>query len=101
VLRAMSGGSIDPTPENALSAHGGLTYANKCQAAGPVCHKPAPGEPDDVWWFGFDCGHSGDWAPEIAKFGRRHFNETYRDVGYVRAEVERLREQLSELADVA
>lgn len=41
-----------------VEVHGGLTYANRCQ--GHICHVPKPGEPDDVYWFGFDCAHSGD-----------------------------------------
>ena len=24
-----------------------------------ICHIPGPGRPKDVWWFGFDCAHSG------------------------------------------
>lgn len=50
-----------------VSVHGGLTYAERCQA-GPaafVCHVPAPGEPDDVWWLGFDCGHAFDYSPAM------------------------------------
>lgn len=35
--------------------HGGLTYAEPC--SGEICHVPQPGESDDVWWLGFDCGH--------------------------------------------
>lgn len=35
-----------------LAVHGGLTYSDRCHD--DICHVPAPGEPDDVWWFGFD-----------------------------------------------
>src|SRR4051812_44340660 len=45
-----------------VEVHGGLTFADFCQQttneARHVCHVPAPGEPDHVWWFGFDCAHS-------------------------------------------
>ncbi len=41
------------TPEGKIDVHGGLTYSDSCQ--GRVCHIPEPGEPDNVWWFGFDC----------------------------------------------
>src|SRR5688572_7588915 len=44
-----------------LSCHGGLTYSEHCQPSTDealgICHVPAPGEPDHVWWFGFDCAH--------------------------------------------
>lgn len=73
-------------------AHGGLTYAEKC--SGGVCHVPKPGEPDDVWWLGFDCAHLGDFSPvgnsQPYAFGSP---EEYRDAEWVRREVERLAAQ--------
>lgn len=68
-----------------------------------ICHVPAPGEPDDVWWFGFDCAHCWDVAPGVlALYARINMarplvqrDETYRDVAYVRAEVEKLAAQLA------
>jgi hypothetical protein len=83
-----------------VEVHGGLTYSDKC--AGEICHKPEPGEPDDVWWLGFDCGHAWDYSPGIDKqladigLPRPHFpDEAYRDAAYVRSEVEKLAEQLA------
>lgn len=82
-------------------AHGGLTYSDKCQVGGLICHVTKPGEPDDVWWVGFDCIHSGDVAPRhlatnIAMDwpiidGR--FPETYKPMSYVIGWVRRLAEQ--------
>jgi hypothetical protein len=46
-----------------VSVHGGITYGRACED--PICHVPAPGEPDDVWWFGFDCAHGGDFKPGL------------------------------------
>src|SRR6476646_948456 len=46
-----------------VEVHGGLTYANKCQ--GYVCHVPADGMPEDVWWLGFDAGHAWDLTPGL------------------------------------
>lgn len=46
-----------------VSVHGGLTYAKKCD--GHVCHVAAPGEPEDVWWLGFDCHHAFDHGPAM------------------------------------
>jgi len=80
-------------------AHGGVNYAESC--AGKVCHVPAPGESDDVWWVGFDCGHGGDISPGTAwalkSHGMDYFSRgwSYRDLPYVTAEVEGLALQAS------
>lgn len=78
--------------------HGGLTYSDRC--AGPICHVPKAGEEDAVWWLGFDCAHAGDLVPAlVATIGRGMFGaDRYRSLAYVRAEVERLAEQLAERA---
>ena len=77
-----------------IDVHGGLTYSDACQGA--ICHVPEPGKSDDVWWFGFDCLHSGDVVPG-ALFGIDR-NARYRNVAYVRRECERLAAQLREAA---
>jgi hypothetical protein len=85
-----------------VDVHGGLTYADRCQ--GHICHVPQPGEPDDVWWFGFDCGHAWDIMPALdartRAYGLRPLYElfgdvTYKTVDYVQAETNRLAEQLA------
>lgn len=97
-----------------LAVHGGLTYAHEC--AGHVCHVPKPGEPADVWWFGFDCAHAGDLSPayrakylthgypfrsdpyDHAKAVAAHdwtVEDVYRTLDYVQAEANRLAEQLA------
>lgn len=91
------------------SAHGGLTYADKC--GGHICHVPAPGEPDDVWWLGFDCGHGGDITPSMAgfyaktkqrdPFPRLYPNYAYRTVDYVRSECAELAAQVAQVAEAA
>ncbi len=80
-----------------VDVHGGLTYAELCDGE-RICHVPEPGESDDVFWFGFDCGHCFDFSP--AYYARYpHFEkiegEVYRDVDYVRAQVESLANQLA------
>lgn len=40
--------------------HGGLTFSDHC--GGHICHVPRRDE-GHVWWLGFDCAHSCDFAP--------------------------------------
>jgi hypothetical protein len=83
-----------------VDVHGGLTYANKCD--GPICHVPEPGMPDDVWWLGFDCAHSGDLVPgmnahrRVTGFPTSDY-ETYKDLAYVSAQIRSLAQQLAAL----
>lgn len=70
-----------------------------------ICHSPEDGEPDHVWWFGFDCAHSGDFCPKYAHIYESLHPESsifadghYRDLVYVRREVESLAEQLVKVA---
>lgn len=89
-----------------VDVHGGLTYASLCADA--ICHVPKPGEPENVWWFGFDCGHSFDLMPGMAAFRRTpgfgllgdepDLHATYRDLAYVQTEIRRLAEHLAEKA---
>ncbi len=79
-----------------VRVHGGLTYANGC--AEHLCHVPAPGEPDALHWFGFDCNHAFDYAPGLGLEGIRRDGQVYRDVNWVRRETEQLAEQLAERA---
>ena len=54
----------DDEAQNMVEVHGGLTFSSFCQETDSeregVCHVPGEGEPDNVWWLGFDCAHSGD-----------------------------------------
>lgn len=75
--------------------HGGLTYSAPCDG-GHICHVAPEGEPDEVWWFGFDCAHSGDSCPSYLSYGFPSFaNGTYRTLGYVQNETNQLAEQLA------
>lgn len=77
--------------------HGGLTYSEPCQ--GHVCHVPEPGEPDNLWWLGFDFGHGGDYSPPSAaslhRLGIDTTGDHYWTVDEARAETQRLAEQLA------
>lgn len=87
---------------DAMRVHWGVTYTNEC--GGEICHVPQPGEPEHVWWIGFDCGHSGDLSPGLIATVRaicgpsrlREQYEAYRDIGYVIRETEGLAAQLEE-----
>jgi hypothetical protein len=82
----------------AVSVHGGLTYARDCQENSHICHVAQSGEPEHVWWFGFDCAHGGDLSPAMrARLPldlRMDDYETYKDLAYVREETNQLAEQL-------
>jgi hypothetical protein len=81
--------------EIAAGVHGGLTYAAGC--AGHICHVPEPGEPEHLYWLGFDAGHAFDLTPGMSVISERFslfFHDAeYRDEAYVRAEVEKLAQQ--------
>lgn len=86
-----------------IDVHGGLTFAGPCQS-GPdeshgICHKPEPGEPDDIYWLGFDCAHLWDYAPAMVAGVRARGisygeNDVYRDIAYVTSECQKLAKQL-------
>lgn len=84
-----------------VDVHGGLTHAGPCMEddrpqAERVCHVPPPGEPGDVWWFGFDCGHGFDRMPAIeADIGGPMLGATYRPLAYVVDQCTRLARQLA------
>lgn len=72
--------------------HWGLSYAGPC--GGLVCRTPGAGEPDDVWWLGFDHAHAWDLSPAVLRFfPSPPGGEVYRDFGYATAGVESLAAQ--------
>jgi hypothetical protein len=84
--------------------HGGCTYTGMC--AGDICHIPRPGESAEVWWVGFDFAHHMDLSPGFKRMTRmamelqgqeaRDFGEIYRDMRYVKSEVERVSDQATQ-----
>lgn len=79
-----------------LEVHGGITYADHCR--GHICHVPKPGQSDNVWWLGFDCAHAFDGLPGMVAYLKNKdnfFSRGYKDVAYVRGEVERLAAQIA------
>lgn len=90
--------------------HGGLTYSRFCQEDDSeeegICHVVEPGEDDHIWWLGFDCGHAWDLAPAMSHRMRQlhpeyreiEFEQSYRDIDFVRREIAVLAEQLRAMA---
>ncbi len=95
----------DDAPADHVHVHGGLTYSDQC--AGSICHVARPGEPEHVWWFGFDCAHSGDVAPGLLAYSGRPprtgtegglWDETYKTLAYVQSETTELAASLRQYA---
>ncbi len=87
-----------------LEAHGGITFAAMCAPGEPeatgICHIAGPGEPEHVWWLGFDCAHAFDLKPNFPVFEWQParllaMRDVYRTLRYVRRECRELAEQLA------
>lgn len=87
------------TPQGELECHGGITFSDFCadseDESKHICHAPGPGEPDRVFWFGFDCAHSGDYCPSYDRGLLGGSYSSYKDLDYVQGEVRRLAKQLA------
>jgi len=57
------------------------------------------GEPDKVWWLGFDCAHYQDLIPGIDKHNPDLKSRTYKDLNYVKAGNKSLASQLKEMEE--
>lgn len=86
-----------------LQVHGGLTFASFCdEGEGDhgerICHIPGPGEPDRVWWLGFDTGHFMDQVPGFTGPLFQDLSEhgTYKTQEFVTSEVLNLARQVAE-----
>lgn len=91
-----------------FDVHGGVNFASGCQQGEDedrgICHRPEPGEPDHVWWFGFDCWHFGDYSPglkiieDALGFSFKSLQgRKYRSLAYVQRECANLAAQLAGL----
>lgn len=87
-----------------IDVHGGLTFSDFCTEGEArefgICHIPDEGEPERVYWFGFDCAHLGDLAPARRMRERgmgfaADLGDKYRTLGYVKAECAKLATQLT------
>lgn len=85
-----------------VEVHGGLTFSDFCQPTEDeskgICHKPDHGEPEKVWWLGFDCAHCGDYydlnSPLRHKYPKSP-DDRYRDFAYVESECRSLAKQIA------
>jgi hypothetical protein len=68
-------GNVDLV-ECSVDVHGGVTFARMCE--GDICHVPRPGEPDHVFWIGWDAGHAFDFSPKM-EFELRSVRSPYAD----------------------
>lgn len=73
------------------SVHGGITYSAECH--GNVCHVARPGEPEHVFWQGFDARHAWDLSPRDLTDGWSSHDQTYRTVEYMVEQCEQLAAQ--------
>jgi len=84
-----------------LEVHYGLTYSGLCQPGTDeskgICHLPDEGEPDHVWWLGFDCAHSDDFCPSYQKEAHSIYS-SYKDIPFVESECRGLAKQLLQVA---
>lgn len=83
------------------TVHGGLSFADLCAVDGDdtkhICHVPDEGEPHRLYWFGFDCAHAWDLAPAYRSLlYMERGDESYRDLAYVRREIQGLARQAIE-----
>jgi hypothetical protein len=95
--------------------HSECTYAGHC--AGHVCHVPEPGEPDVLFWYGFDYLHYMDaapghddakswpdasgvclWEPDAVYVKPGEVKGVYRTLDYVRADMEEAARALQALS---
>lgn len=94
------------SPERVLEVHGGITFSSFCvedprgEAHG-ICHVAEPGRSERVWWFGFDCGHFMDVMPGMLALERgmgfsAPLDGAYRDILFVKEQIELLATQLKE-----
>jgi len=98
--------SLDEFPISVLiEVHGGITFSESALADGRTwngkkCEKFYGNESDNLWWFGFDCGHSGDLIPTKSVFNNTgeqlliNNNEIYRTKEYAINETKALADQL-------
>jgi hypothetical protein len=85
-IETEGGSCYEHSPSYLVGVHGGLTYA------GEGVEGSSKG--DDLWWFGFDCAHAGDFIPGLSGDSPGD-GEQVCDLPYVQSECRRLAMQLA------
>ena len=76
-----------------ISCHGGLTFSSSTEnSTYPIS--------SNLWWFGFDCAHSGDLVGYLFDYPEMIKDNTYRDKEFVITECQNLAKQLKEIIDL-
>lgn len=97
---------MNPRAARKVDAHGGVNFFGLCAENDKeygVCHVPAPGEPEHLFWIGFDCAHAWDYTPGM--MSRLNFSASltkhmqYRTLDYVKAVCTEMAKQVKEAAD--
>lgn len=76
--------------------HGGITFIGYAYGWKETC---------DLWMVGFDCAHSFDYLPSLEEFSNKDrllfqdISISYKDIDYVKKEVESLAKQLKEIEE--
>jgi hypothetical protein len=92
--------AMDRNRLRGIRAHGGLTY-KKAESPDSLTTTmlmalSVSGYEMPVFWIGFDCGHRGDLVPEHG------WSEgIYRDLEFVRGEIQRMADQVRALEAVS
>ena len=87
IIPAITADLESPSVDIVIEVHGSITWSNNAHAFG---------RPDGLWWFGFDCSHVGDFAPEGEFYSPE---DIYRTMPYARGECEALAGQLAATAE--
>jgi len=89
------------TPGSHLEVHGGITYSD---SGYQDADNPDQGlfidgaESDELWWFGFDCSHYGDFSPNPG-LSSLMSQGLYQDLNSVEHECRQLARQLHEASE--
>jgi hypothetical protein len=88
-VNAPAGQTIRASLDTIVDVHGGITYAGGGKGKYPV--------ESDLWWFGYDCAHSGDGKIEPDECGFEFEGDIVRDLDYCIRQCESLAHQITEL----
>ncbi|WP_392530242.1 hypothetical protein [Nostoc sp. C117] len=92
------GKDMDDNELKFIRVHGKITFSggtDQNEDPRAVCHKLLPKTAND-WWIGFDCMHSENVIPIMVNFFNLR-DSTYKNIEYVKNQVENLAEQLNNL----